>query len=210
MPARIALETQDWERAAGVQPRWPATVNWDRYPHLEAIPEFARALGAAHTGDFQTAERAIARLGELETAASALPESYDWGTQVRIQEVAARAWVAYAQDRTDDALALMTEAATLESGTTKNPVTPGEALPATELLGDMLLDLGQFEEARHAYEKALERSPNRFNSLYGAGRAAELGGDGETAAGYYRQLLSVTAEGGEARPGRAHAREFVG
>ncbi len=209
VPARIALERQDWERAAAVQARWPASVDWDRYPHLEAIPEFARALGAAHTGDIETAERAVARLGELEVAAAALPDSYDWGTQVEIQRVAAQAWVAYAQDHTEDGLALMTEAAMLESGTTKNPVTPGEALPATELLGDMLLDLGQYEEAQRAYEKALERSPNRFNSLYGAARAAELGGDDGTAAEHYRQLLSVTAEGAEARPGLKHAREFL-
>lgn len=210
VPARIALETQDWERAAAMKPRWPATVNWDRYPHLEAIPEFARALGAARTGDIQTAESAIARLGELRVAAAALPGSYDWGTQVEIQEVAARAWVAYAQGRSEDGLALMTEAAMLESRTTKNPVTPGEALPATELLGDMLLDLGHYEEAQRAYETALERSPNRFNSLYGAARAAELGGHDGTAAEHYRQLLSVTAEGAEARPGLKHAREYVG
>jgi len=31
--SRIALERQDWARAAAVEPRWPSTVNWDSYPH---------------------------------------------------------------------------------------------------------------------------------------------------------------------------------
>ena len=193
---RIALERQDWARAAAVEPRWPATVNWNSYPHLEAIPEFARALGAAHTGDIQAAERSIARLGELREQAATLPDAYDWGIQVQIQEVGAQAWVAYAAERTDEAVELMTEAAALESTTTKNPVTPGVVLPANELLGDMLLDLGRHAEARAAYETALTRSPNRLNSLKGAGRAAEMAGDAETAAEYERQLEAVLVKGG--------------
>ena len=193
--SRIALERQDWARAAAVEPRWPATVNWVLYPHLEAIPEFARALGAAHTGDVETAERSVARLGELRAQAATLPDAYDWGTQVQIQEVGARAWMAYAAERTDEAVELMTEAATLESTTTKNPVTPGVVLPANELLGDMLLDLGRYDEARAAYETALTRSPNRLNSLKGAGQAAELAGDAEAAAEYERQLEAVVVKG---------------
>ena len=63
-------------------------------------------------------------------------------------------------------------------------------LPAGELLADMMLDAGQYEEARQQYEAALGRSPNRLNSLYGAGRAAELAGDAETAAQYYERLLA--------------------
>ena len=192
--ARIALERQDWPRAATVEPRWPSTVNWDSYPHLEAIPVFARALGAAHIGDIEAAERSIVRLGELRAQADALPGAYDWGTQVEIQEVAARAWVAYADGRTEEALELMTEAAALEGTTIKNPVTPGEVLPANELLGDLLLDLGRHAEARAAYETALTRSPNRLNSLEGARQAAELAGDAEAAAEYRRQLEAVVAE----------------
>jgi len=209
VPARIALEQQRWSEAAKLSSRWPTTISWDRFPHLEAIPEFARALGAAHTGDMKTARRSAARLRALQSQAAAMPSAYDWGIQVEIQEVAARAWIAYAEGRTEGGLTLMRQAADLESTTQKNPVTPGEVLPAGELLGDMLLDQDRYDEARAAYDAALERSPNRFNSLYGAGRAAELAGAKETAANYYRQLSALAAESGGKRPRLEHATKFL-
>jgi hypothetical protein len=36
------------------------------------------------------------------------------------------------------------------------------------------------------------RSPNRFNSLYGAARAAELAGEKTKAAFYYQKLIDIT------------------
>lgn len=109
-----------------------------------------------------------------------------------------RAWIAYAEGRGVEAIALMTEAADLEAGTEKNPVTPGEVLPAGELLGDMLLEAGRAEEALEAYERAMERTPNRFNSLFGAARAAEAAGTTEAAVQYYRSLIDL-ADGAESR-----------
>lgn len=86
----------------------------------------------------------------------------------------------------------MTLAAKLESATSKHAVTPGELLPAAELLGDMLLELNQPQEAIAHYEKSLERSPGRFNSLYGAARAAELSGDNAKAKAYYETLVGMS------------------
>ncbi len=209
VPVRIALEQQQWSEAAKLTSRWPATIPWDKYPHLEAISEFARAMGAAHTGDTKTAKQSVARLGVLQEHAAAMPSAYDWGIQVEIQHVAARAWIAYAGGHTDEGLRLMRDAADLESSTQKNPVTPGEVLPAGELLGDMLLDQGRYDEARAAYDAALERSPNRFNSLYGAGRAAELNGDTRNAADYYRQLMALVSESRAKRPRLRHAEKFL-
>jgi tetratricopeptide (TPR) repeat protein len=195
VPARIALEHHDWERAAVVEARWPANLNWDRYPHLVAIPVFARALGAAHLGDLETAHAAAAELDELALQAEDLPDAYDWATQVRIQEIGARAWVAYAEGRTDEAVALMSEATDLEVTTSKNPVTPGEVLPATELLGDMLLELGRYDDALRAYERTLERSPNRANAVRGAAHAAEGAGDAQAAAHYQELLHAIQPHG---------------
>jgi hypothetical protein len=64
---------------------------------------------------------------------------------------------------------------------------PGEILPTRELYAEMLIEQGK-------YKKSLIRSPNRFNSLYGVGRAAELGGDKKKAAYYYGKLKETTAE----------------
>jgi tetratricopeptide (TPR) repeat protein len=209
VPVRLALERHDWEEAAQAETRWPADLDWDRYPYLDALPYFARALGAARTGNPADAKAAIAELVRLEQAARELDIPYDWGIQVAIQRVAAKAWLAYEFGDTEQALELAREAADMEGTTEKNPVTPGEVLPARELYGDMLLATGRHDDAIEAYRVALERSPNRFNSLFGAGRAAELAEDRDTAESFYQQLLEVCSGSTGDRPELAHAREFV-
>jgi tetratricopeptide (TPR) repeat protein len=194
VPARLALERKDWKAATTVPVRWPDDVAWDQYPHLVAIPVFAHALGAAHTGDTAAAQAAIEELAALQEQAAALDMAYDWGIQVAIQKTGAQAWLAYTQGDTEAGLELMKQAAEMESSTEKNPVTPGEVLPARELYGDMLLEAQRYAEAREQYEAALERSPNRFNSVAGAGIAARLGGDTEAAASYERKLLEIAPE----------------
>jgi tetratricopeptide (TPR) repeat protein len=210
VPARLALERRDWEAAAEVQMRWPEGVSWDQYPHLVAIPVFARALGTARTGETEAARKAIAELERLREEAGALDMAYDWETQVAVQKGAAEAWLAYASGDVDRGLELMREAAELESTTEKNPVTPGEVLPARELYGDMLLEAGRHADALEQYKAAMERSPNRFNSLFGAGRAAEQLGDRETAVSFYRDLLEICTDPSGEEERLEHARRFVG
>jgi tetratricopeptide (TPR) repeat protein len=210
VPSRLALERHNWQQAAAVTPGWPAEVSWDKFPHLLAIPYFARALGAARTGDHAAAQEAITKLAALELDAAALPGPYDWGIQVEIQKLAAQAWLAYDQGDREGALALMADAARKETSTEKNPVTPGEVLPARELYGDMLLATEDYAGALAQYEAALERSPNRFNSLFGAGRAAELAGDQSSASDYYTQLLDIAPAATGDRPTLDHARQYIG
>ena len=209
VPSRLALERRDWRAAAEVPVRWPESVQWDRYPHLEAIPWFARALGAAHIGQPTQARAAITELRRLEAAAAELDSAYDWGIQVQIQRVAAESWLAHANNDVEKALALAREAADLEGTTEKNPVTPGEVLPARELYGDLLLAVGRHAEASDAYEATLERSPNRFMSLYGAARAAELAGDRTAAETHYGQLVAICPSPTGERAELARAREFL-
>ena len=65
------------------------------------------------------------------------------------------------------------------------------------------------EVALEEYETELKVSPNRFNSVYGAGHAAEMENHAEKAAIYYRQLVATCASGDSTRPELAHAREFL-
>ena len=209
IPARLVLERHDWDDAAKLKSRWPSEVRWDAYPYLDAIPHFARAMGAIKTGDLAEAKRVIDVLVRLEEAAAALDSAYDWGIQVAIQRVAAQSWLAYESGDVETGLNLGRKAAEMEASTEKNPVTPGEVLPAQELYGDMLLAAGRFKEAIAAYVTALGRSPNRFNSLYGAGRAAEAAGDSEKATSFYQRLIDVSAEGVRSRPELDHARTYL-
>ena len=87
-----------------------------------------------------------------------------------------------------NAIRLMTEAADMEDATEKHPVTPGEVIPARELLGDMYMEHGEFDKALEAYEADLKRHAGRFNGLYGAAVAAKKAGQAEKAATYFEQL----------------------
>ncbi len=88
-------------------------------------------------------------------------------------------------------------------------MTPGAVLPARELLGDMLLLMEKPDEALEAYEASLRVSPNRFNSLYGAGRAAEVAGDINKAKSFYSKVVRITAGVESDRPGLVKAKAFL-
>ncbi|MEO5959637.1 MAG: tetratricopeptide repeat protein, partial [Opitutaceae bacterium] len=82
-------------------------------------------------------------------------------------------------------------------------------LPAGDLLGDMLIEAGRPADALAAFEAVLAASPNRLNTLYGAGLAAERAGNAEKARQYYEQVTNVAADG-DAGIGRVeHARAFL-
>jgi tetratricopeptide (TPR) repeat protein len=208
VPARLALERHKWADAAGLEPRQPSAYPWETAPAMEAITYFARALGAARSGRFEQARDDLAVLTAFQQKVAA-GNAY-WGTQVEIQRLSALAWLKFEEGDRQQGLTTMRAAAELEASTEKHPVTPGEVLPARELLGDMLVELERPGEALAEYEAALDRSPNRFNSLYGAGRAAELSGDENTAQRYYRALLEVTANADTERKRLKHAKEYVG
>ncbi len=207
IPARIALERHDWAAAADLEPREPEAYPWDNAPAMVAITYFARALGAARSGQFEQARQDLDVLADLEMRVSAA--SPYWGTQVEIQRLSAQAWLQFEQGSRDQGLETMRSAAQMEAETEKHPVTPGEVLPARELLADMLLELERPEDALAEYQAALERSPNRFNSLYGAGRAAEMAGDEAAATRYYEKLVEVTTDADTERERLKHARSYL-
>jgi tetratricopeptide (TPR) repeat protein len=191
VPARLALERQQWAVAVALKPQTPSNYQWQINPAMEAITFFANGLGAAHTGDTMMAAQAVERLAALQQKAA--KTSAYWAKQTEIQRLAVKAWLTYAEGKKDEALSVMQKAAAMEAATEKHPVTPGEVLPAHELLADMLFDLGHYEEALANYQAALIRSPNRFNSLYGAGRSAELAGHQEIASFHYAKLVEIAA-----------------
>src|SRR5262249_28316083 len=170
-----------WSGAARLGLR-PADFPWDRFPYSAAITYFARAIGSARTGDTTGARENVARLAAIRQALLGAKDNYDWSSQVEVQRLAAAAWLA--DGNQTEAMRLMREAADLEDATEKHPVTPGPVLAAREMLGDLLLELGRPADALKEFETSLANSPNRFNGVYGAARAAELSLNGEKAARY--------------------------
>lgn len=202
MPARYALERGAWREAMQLQPQ--AT----KFPQTDALTYFARALGAARSGDTAAAEKNAEELARLHKALQDAKNNY-WATEVEIQRLAVAGWIALAQGKTDDAQKLMRAAADLEDKNEKHIVTPGRIVPARELLGDMLLELKQPALALKEFEASQVREPNRFRSYYGAARAAEAAGDRRKAADYYAKLMELVKKSDSQRPELARARAYV-
>jgi tetratricopeptide (TPR) repeat protein len=189
IPARFALERRAWREAAALEVR-PASYPWEKYPYAMAIVHFARAVGGARAGDVETARRAVAKLEAIRTGLQG-QKGFDWATQVEIQRRAAAGWLARAEKKDEEAVALMRSAADLEDTTDKHPVTPGSILPAREQLADLLAEVGQPTAALAEYETSLRSAPARFNSYDGAARAAEGAGQKEKAKNFRDQLVAL-------------------
>jgi tetratricopeptide (TPR) repeat protein len=168
--ARFALERRAWNEAALIAPREPANLDWDRFPWPEAIAQFAHGLGAAHLGKLDAAEKSLARLEALEAGARQSGEDL-FARNIQVLRLELGAWLAQMDERNDESLALMQQAAALETSTPKHAVTPAPTLPAHEMLGDLLMAQRKYADALAAYRRSLELYPNRFNSLRGAARA---------------------------------------
>ena len=203
MPARYALERDAWADAATL------TVPTGGAPYVPAITRFARAIGAARSGNVAQSRAEIAALDSLRGALEQANDSY-WATIVGAQKLAAAAWLARAEGRNDEAVRLAREAADLEETVEKHPVTPGPLLPARELEGDLLMELGRHADALRAYEKALEREPNRARTLHGAARAAASAGNDATARRRYTELAALMAKADASRAEKAAAARYLG
>jgi hypothetical protein len=198
IPARYALERQDWLRAEQL------ALRETPFPYTDAMTWFARGLGASRLGHIAAANRAATALKGIQERLLKGNESY-WARQVQIQERAVLAWSALAAGENEKALRQMESAAALEDGTEKSAVTPGPLSPARELLGEMLLQMNEPTQALAQFEATLEKEPRRFRSLYGAAHAAQLSGRRNSSQRYFRELLKVCANAD--KPGRSQLKE---
>ncbi len=199
IPARYALERGRWGDAAALTLRQDLAE-----PGAIAVTHFARAIGAARSGDTLQARAALAALEAVDDALAAGHVPI-WPGTVHAQRLAASAWLALAERDTASALRLAREAAELEETTPKHPVTPGALLPARELQGDLLLQVGRPADALAAYTVSLARAPRRARSLAGAVEAARRAGDHEAERRWAREYRTLMAHADGGRPRLAMA-----
>jgi tetratricopeptide (TPR) repeat protein len=204
IPARYAMERQQWADAAKLEPR-PAPNT----PYTEAITHFARAIGAARSGKPADAAPDIARLAALKAREVEMKDAY-WTEIVDIQRRGAEAWVMFAEGKKDEAIAAMMATADAEDKTDKSAISPGPLAPARELLGYMLMEAGRHQEALTAFEAVTKKEPNRFLALHGAGQAAEKLKQTAKAKGYYQQIVEICKDAGNERPELVYARKMAG
>ncbi|MCW3078623.1 hypothetical protein [Segetibacter sp.] len=190
IPARYALENKLWQQAAGLQFH-RANFDWQNYPWEKAITHFARVLGGVNTGNLPAARNELDELRRIHKRLLEQKEVFK-ADKVLVQVKASEAWILFKEGKNIEAIQLMQTAADVEDKTGKHPVTPGDVLPARELLGDMLMQMNKPCDALKAYKASLSKTPNRFNGLYGACVAAEKCGNKDDAKLYYKQLLKIT------------------
>jgi len=186
--ARNAIELHHWKEAASLDvPEIPLRDQGMTY--------WAKAIGAARSGDLDNARQDVQKLIEANDAFD--KHEKDMGDKVYpgegVQQREAEAWLAYAEGKSGEAVKIMLLAAEREEAEHVDSL----AMPAREMLGDLYLDLKKPSEALAAYRASLKMSPNRFDGLYGAARAAESDGNAPAAREYYSQLTKIAAPGAD-------------
>ncbi|MGB0035852.1 MAG: tetratricopeptide repeat protein, partial [Candidatus Acidiferrales bacterium] len=194
--ARNALELHRWKEAAGlpvptIRLTWQDTTYW------------ARAIGAARIGDVEGARKATEKLREIvasrEESEKRKGNEVPAGKPVDLRE--AEAWLAFAEGKSDEALKIMRGAAERQ----ETERIEGLAIPAREMMADMLVELRRPADALVEYKAALKESPNRFDALYGAARAANFAGNAAESREFFAKLVEIsnpTADRPELREAR--------
>lgn len=200
-PIFLDLETRDWKKALALEPVRGGP------PATQTLVWWARSIAAGHLHREAEARHDLdafdALLAEIRKGDQAY---YAAGTGAKILRGEVLAWSAFAAGHLEDALARMRESADLQERVGQGEVD----IPAREMLADILLDARRPKEALVEYQQSLKYSPNRFNGLYGAGRAAEASGDEASARRYFAALLTATDNGARSnRPEIAHAKGLV-
>jgi tetratricopeptide (TPR) repeat protein len=182
--ARNALELHHWKAAASLPVR--------DIPLRElGMTYWVKAIGAARSGDVDGAQQDLQKLIEADDAYN--KHEKDMGNKIYpgegVEQREAEAWLAYAEGKSGEALKTMRQAAEREESEHVDSLS----MPAREMLADLLFELKRPSEALTEYQAALSISPNRFDSLYGAARAAESAGKAEEARDYFARLAKITA-----------------
>jgi hypothetical protein len=206
-PARWALERHDWKEAATLE-ALPAWFPWEHFRNVEALWHYARAIGAARTGDVAAARRSLERITSIRKAMPATRD-YDWSGSIGAQWEAATALILWAEGRKTEGVQLLRLAADHEDAIDKHPVTPGALLPVREMLADLLLQNGAATEALKEYEAVLQAAPRRFNATAGAAKAADRAGESTRARAYAMQLLEIASNAETSRPELEWSRAYL-
>jgi tetratricopeptide (TPR) repeat protein len=181
--ARNAFELHRWKEAAELPiPHVPRESQESTYR--------VRAIGAAYLGDAAAARQSLQKFVEISAEERRKEHHHgDKAPDKSVRQLEAEAWVAFAEGKADEALKTLRSAADREDADGVDSL----AMPAREMLADMLLERKRPTEALAEYKAALKYSPNRFDSLYGAGHAAQLAGDSAAANAYFTKLMEISA-----------------
>jgi tetratricopeptide (TPR) repeat protein len=178
------LETHEWKNAATL-----ALPPGDNYPGDRVGIYWTRTIGAARTADAAGARQDFRKLKQafVLVYSDMKRRGYQPPQGESVMQMEADAWLEDVQGHYGQALESMRAAVDKEGPNGVDTL----GMPAEEMLGDLLLQHRQAGKALTAYQAALKESPNRFDGLYGAARAAELAGHPDEAQSYYAKLIQI-------------------
>ena len=136
-------------------PNSPFAENFDVY--------WVHAIANARLGKPAAAR---ASLEQFRQSFSAWIPGHGWADVLHLALAEAEAWTLYAEGKGSDAVRELSEAGAFERS---HPLYYADVLPrpSSEMLGQMLLEMGKANEACAAFRASLAIAPNTFNALQG-------------------------------------------
>jgi hypothetical protein len=199
MLTRLLIEAGRWDEAAKI----PLLVSSRDFIAVKLQWE---AKAAAVRRDAGTAKAAAAKLVNV----SQEPGQHPFAKLIiTLQAKEAEGFAAEAAGDAGNAVRKLKEAVVIEDSIDDLPQPPFPVIPATELVGNLLLDLNRPAEAAAYFQKTLQRTPNRPKVIFGLARAARALGDNATARERYEEFLSIWKDADTDRPEVATAKEFL-
>jgi tetratricopeptide (TPR) repeat protein len=197
LAARTALELHRWPEAAALP-----TPNV-KLTSLE-LTYRVRVIGKAHLGDVAGARADLEKLKEIWAAQDVEDRKLGYPVSKEKQLSSPEIWLLFAEGKQEEALQEMRKLADRQDAHGVDSLS----MPAREMLADMLVEVKRPVDALAEYKIALKNSPNRFDGLLGAARAAQASGDASAAQKYYAQLTSVCAPAAD-RPELVEAKTYL-
>lgn len=156
MRAHQIVDTENWQQAE----QWAADFKPEDRGSLNYF--YTSALAAYHSDQIEQARSFLDRMKQISKS----PER-----NIQVKQI--EGLLLIAEGNAKEGQALLEEAVAEEAELPVDFGPPTIVKPSRELLGDVFLEFGNFREARKAYEKQLERTPERRRSLLGKEKAEE-------------------------------------
>jgi tetratricopeptide (TPR) repeat protein len=197
--ARFIVESESWNDVATVPLMAPSSDFVVMKLHLEA-------MAAASRKDAATAK---AKAAEMMARANVTGQHPFVQQILTMQAREGAAVAALSAGDSTTAIAEMDAAVAIEDSIDSLSQPPYPIIPAHELYGTMLMQMGKPAEARHHFEETLRRTPGRPKAIFGIAQAAEAQGNTATARTQYARLLELWKGADPDRPELQAARRFL-
>ena len=188
--ARYLIETEDFQSFSTVPLVAPSR-------DFVAMKTQLDAAAANRRGDAAAARAAADKLVALSNEPGQHPFVK---LIITIQAKEAEAAAARAAKDGDTAIRKLKEAIAIENSIYALSQPPYPAIPAHEILGDVLMEMNRPTDAKKEFEEVLRRTPGRPKAILGIARAAQATGDVVTAKQRYQEFLTLWRNADSDRP----------